>query len=158
VVPAATPVSPPPPGSGQTPPPPPPPAITSVRETNSIWRLGSSLAHLSARRPPVGTVFSFALASAAAVRFEFFTRAPGRRAKGGCVAPTHSNRRGRSCRRSVSSGTLALAGHPGTNRVSFQGRLSPTRKLAPGRYTLLIAASNAGGRAYGGPLSFTIVK
>ena len=132
--------------------------ISSVRETNPVWRLGNRLARLSAHRAPVGTVFSFALTSAARVRFEFVTHARGRRVNGRCILSTRSNRHARSCRRTLKSGTLALAGHQGTNRLSFQGRLSSTRTLTPGRYTLTIAASGAGGRSYGRPLSFTIVR
>jgi hypothetical protein len=45
------------------------------------------------------------------------------------------------------------------NRVSFQGRLSPTNKLLPGRYTLLIDARNsAGKRSATVQLTFTIAS
>lgn len=56
-------------------------------------------------------------------------------------------------------GTLTFAGHSGTNKVAFQGRISPEEKLKPGRYTLVITATNSAGmRSAPKSLSFTIVK
>jgi hypothetical protein len=54
---------------------------------------------------------------------------------------------------------LSFAGHGGLNKVFFQGRISRSRKLKPGHYTLIITATNASGR-HSRPvrLSFTIVK
>jgi hypothetical protein len=98
------------------------------------------------------------LSSQANVRLDFTQSAPGRRASGRCVAPTRTNRRRPPCHHSVSRGVLTLTGHGGVNKVSFQGRLSSTRTLAPGRYTVLISASNAGGRSRASSLSFRIVK
>jgi hypothetical protein len=43
--------------------------------------------------------------------------------------------------------------------VAFQGRISPVEKLEPGRYTLVITATNSAGvRSAPKSLSFTIVK
>ena len=42
-------------------------------------------------------------------------------------------------------GTLTFAGHSGTNRVAFQGRISAAKKLKRGRYTLAITATNPAG-------------
>jgi hypothetical protein len=50
-------------------------------------------------------------------------------------------------------------GHAGTNKVRFQGRLSRTKKLQPGRYTLTITAiDSAGNRSNAKTTSFTIVR
>jgi hypothetical protein len=47
----------------------------------------------------------------------------------------------------------------GANHIRFQGRLSRTRTLKPGRYALTISATNAAGqRGISGSLSFTVVK
>jgi flagellar hook assembly protein FlgD len=41
------------------------------------------------------------------------------------------------------AGVLKLNARKGVNRVHFQGRLSKTKKLAPGAYTLQVIATNA---------------
>jgi hypothetical protein len=53
---------------------------------------------------------------------------------------------------------LSFTGHSGTNKVKFQGRISGAKKLKPGRYTLVIRASNSVGYSSPRSLSFTIVK
>lgn len=42
----------------------------------------------------------------------------------------------------MSVGTLSFAGHDGANNVVFQGLISPSKKLKPGRYTVIITARN----------------
>jgi hypothetical protein len=59
----------------------------------------------------------------------------------------------------VTRGTLRIGGHGGTDHVSFQGRLSRSATLKPGRYTLRATATTASGqRSAPSALSFTIVK
>jgi hypothetical protein len=59
----------------------------------------------------------------------------------------------------LTQGTLAFAGHAGTNRLDFQGRLSGSKQLGPGEYTLIILATNTGGqRSEPQALRFTIVR
>jgi hypothetical protein len=59
----------------------------------------------------------------------------------------------------VTAGRLTFTGHDGANRVAFEGRISPSKKLQPGRYTLMIiAADSAGVRSAPKSLSFTIVE
>jgi hypothetical protein len=59
----------------------------------------------------------------------------------------------------VVKGTLSFTGHSGKNRVSFQGRISHSKKLLPGTYTLVITATNAAGQnSAPSRLSFTILK
>ncbi len=61
--------------------------------------------------------------------------------------------------RTVTAGRLTLAGHDGTNKVAFQGRISSKKTLRPGRYTLVITAADSNGtRSAPKSLSFTIVK
>jgi CSLREA domain-containing protein len=135
------------------------PSVTNVTESHGTWREGNLLAHLaSKRRPPVGTTFTFALDEQARVSFAFTQRVGGRKVKGRCVAQTRKNHRQRACNRTVTRGTLSFTGHSGTNRVSFQGRISRTKKLKPGRYTLIITATNAAGQhSRAKALRFTIV-
>jgi predicted outer membrane repeat protein len=133
------------------------PSLTAANQSHAVWRAGSKLASIS-KRAPVGTVFSFVLDQRASVSLTFTQSVSGRRVAGKCVAPRPANQRKRRCKRTVTRGALALTGHIGTNSVSFQGRISSTRKLAPGTYSVSIAASNAGGRSRKRTLSFTIVK
>jgi hypothetical protein len=136
--------------------------LTNVNQTQPRrWRLGGKLATFAAvRRPRVGTTFRFTLNEAATVRFVFDQLLPGRRLRNGkCVAQTARNRTNKACTRSVPRGSLSFNAGAGLHRLFFQGRVTRTRKLQPGTYTLTIAASNAvGQRATKGPLrSFTIV-
>jgi hypothetical protein len=127
-------VSPPPP-----PPPPPkptPPEVQHVRQSASKWREGNRLAGISRAKTRTGTTFAFSLNEGATVTFSFAERAGGRKA-----------------------GTLTFSGHSGTNKVVFQGRISAAKKLKPGRYTLVITATNSAGlRSAPKSLSFTIVR
>jgi hypothetical protein len=133
------------------------PSLTAASQSHSVWRAGNKLASI-AKRVPLGTVFSFALDQSAGVTLTFTQSVPGRRAAGRCVAPRPANRHKRSCKRTVTRGTLSLAGHAGANKISFQGRISASRKLKPGAYKVQIAAKTAAGRSQTLTLSFTIVK
>jgi hypothetical protein len=75
------------------------------------------------------------------------------------VAQTNGNRGRPSCKRTVTSGTLTFTGRSGLNKVAFQGRISRTKKLPLGAYTLQITALNsAGKRSSPRTLKFTIVR
>jgi hypothetical protein len=134
--------------------------LTNVSQSNLRWRLGNNLARFAAaRRSPVGTSFRFTLNKAATVRFAFAQLLPGRSVNGKCVAPTARNRRRKACTRSVSAGSLSSSAGAGRRSLFFQGRLTRTRKLKPGTYTLTITATNAAGqRATKTLRSFTIVR
>jgi uncharacterized delta-60 repeat protein len=137
-----------------------PPTLSGASQSNSIWREGNKLATFTKKhRLPLGTTFSFALSEQASVSFAFTQRLGGRKVSGKCVAQTKNNRRKPACTRTVTPGTLNFTGHSGTNKVAFQGRISPTKKLKPGRYTLVITATDSA-RQHSAPeqLSFTIVK
>jgi hypothetical protein len=110
--------------------------VQHARQSASRWREGNRLAGISRAKAPTGTTFSFSLNEQATVTFSFASSVGGRKA-----------------------GTLTFPGHSGTNKVAFQGRISPREKLKPGRYTLSITATNtAGMRSAPRSLSFTIVK
>ena len=135
-----------------------PPAVSALRQSASVWREGNRSAFVTRKHnPPVGTVFSFELNEQATVTLTFTQPNAGRNVRGKCVAPNRNNLRKRHC--TVVAGTLKLAVQPGANRVHFQGRLSQTGRLKPGRYTLTIIASNiTGQRSRATSLTFTIVK
>jgi hypothetical protein len=64
-----------------------------------------------------------------------------------------------ACARLLKRGTLHFAGHNGSSHVAFQGRLSTATKLQPGRYTVLITATNnAGTSSTSHQLAFTIAR
>jgi hypothetical protein len=139
----------------------PPPLLTSATQSHRAWREGRRLASFSRKHklPPVGTTFSFTLNEQASVSFAFTQRVGGRKVNGKCVPQAKKNRRKHACKRALTRGTLTFNGHSGTNRVSFQGLISRSKKLPPGSYTLVITASNAAGqRSTPRQLSFTIVK
>jgi Divergent InlB B-repeat domain len=147
--------------AGSNPPPHKPPSISSLKQSAPRWREGRKPARRNAKKklPPLGTTFSFALNEPATVTLTFTQPAPGRRAAGRCVAQTKSNKHKPRCALIRIAGQEALPAHPGTNQVRFQGRVSRTHKLKPGRYTLTITASDtAGQRTTSRSLNFTIVK
>jgi len=113
-----------------------PPAVQHARQSTTRWREGNRLARISRAKTPTGTTFWFSLNEPATVTFSFTERVSG----------------------TVTAGTLTFKGHSGTNKVAFQGRISPVKKLKPGRYTVVITATNAAGvRSAPKSLSFTIV-
>ena len=136
------------------------PSITSLRQSASTWREGRRLAQISSRprRPPVGTTFTVAVSMQAVVRLTFTQRVSGRMVNGKCVAQSRKNAKHKPCRRSVVRGTISFTEQGGTSRVAFQGRISRSRRLSPGRYTLTVTAVNSAGAAVPRSLSFTIVK
>jgi hypothetical protein len=90
------------------------------------------------------------------MRFAFTQPLPGRMVRGRCVAPTSNNRGRPVCTRTVTRGALSFSGHSGLNKVVFQGRLSPSKTLKPGRYKLIITATDATGQLATARLTFTI--
>jgi alpha-tubulin suppressor-like RCC1 family protein len=139
-----------------------PPTIAAVHQSNAIWREGNKLAQISAsrskRRRPIGTTFSFSLNEQASVLFSFTHKVTGREVGRRCVAKTHKNSGHRRCKRVATEGALSFTGHRGTNNVVFQGRLTSSNKLRPGRHTLIIEAASAAGRSAPARLTFTIVR
>jgi len=139
--------------------------VSNLRQSHLRWREGGRLPRATGvagaaaqGHVPVGTVFSFSLGEAASLTLRFERLEAGRRVAGRCRPPTGANRHRHRCRRAVRAGVLSFGGRAGPNRVSFEGRLSRTRRLAPGRYRLVVTASE--GRRHSPPrsLGFTIVR
>jgi hypothetical protein len=115
-----------------------PPVLRHVRQSHRKWRRGSGLAELTrAGKAPIGTTFYFDLNRPARVNFAFTQL-----------------RRGHV----VTRGMVSFASHQGKRKVSFQGRISHSKKLKPGDYTITITAVAFGRRSLTHALSFTIVK
>ena len=139
---------------------PPVPSLGAIHASHKIWREGGQLASIASvrhkRKPPVATTFTFDLNTPATIELTFTHRAKGRKAKHECVAPTRRNKHDRPCTRTVTAGTLILPGHAGTDKITFEGRVTKKHKLAPGDYTLTIVASNSTGRSSPRTTKFTI--
>ncbi len=137
----------------------PAPVLANLAQTASVWVEGAARATVARRRPPRGTTFTFRLNEQAALSFAFTQRARGRTVSNRCLAETRRNRRKRRCSRSITAGVLRLSGHAGANSVRFEGRISATKALKPGRYTVVVTAFSASGaRSAPRSLSFTIVR
>lgn len=135
------------------------PSVSSVKAVPSLFRVGSLLPRISRRRPPVGTTISFTLSEPARTALTFAQPKTGRRVRGRCRSLTRANRRKPRCTIANVRGALTLTGHAGTNRVRFQGRLSRTKRLKPGAYTLTVtAADSAGNASRPRSIHFTIVR
>jgi uncharacterized delta-60 repeat protein len=133
--------------------------LSGVSQSHRRWQEGTALPHEArVKRPPVGTTFRFKVNQPATVRFAFTQKLPGRRVGHQCVSPTRKNRHKRNCTRSVTRGTLSFSVGAGAHRVRFAGRLSKHRRLAPGRYTLIITANDGAGPPATKKLTFTIVS
>jgi len=136
-----------------------PAVVSHPTQSHKVWRRGSHLISTARRRPPVGTTFKFTLDKPALVRLDFTQKVPGRKAGGRCVAQNRHNRHHRRCTRTVVRGTFSFLGHAGTDSVRFQGRVTPSKKLKPGRYTLVITAITPGAlTTTSRKLTFTIAR
>jgi hypothetical protein len=73
------------------------------------------------------------------------------------VAETASNAHRHACTRNVGEGSFTVDAASGENTVHFDGRVSESRKLAPGSYAVTVTATGSGSAASVGTLHFTIV-
>lgn len=113
----------------------------------------------AAAHRPVGTRFKIVLSQPATVRLLFTQRAKGRVQGKSCVKQTARNRHKARCSGNTIIAGLNFAAPAGSPVLHFSGRLSRSKILKPGAYTVVITATYADGsisppRA----LSFTIVK
>ena len=129
--------------------------ISHASQSHTRWREGNQLASISRRLAPVGTTFKFTLNAAGAVRFAFTQPGKGRTAKRGCVAANDRNRNKPKC---APHEAMSFTGHPGLNSVRFAGRISRSKKLEPGKWTLVVSATTPGLGSTSARLDFTIVK
>jgi hypothetical protein len=136
----------------------PPPTLTHLGETHRTFRGGNKLATLARKQAPVGTSFRFTVNSASSVELSFTRSVKGREVGQNCVAKTGSNAGKHSCVRTVLVGRLSYAVAAGVHSLYFDGRVSRSRTPRPGRYELVIVASDAAGHSQSRSISFTIVK
>lgn len=115
------------------------PALSRVSRTHRTWREDTRKAMITARRPPIGTTFSFSVDQLARVTLVFTQRLAGRRVAGKCLAPTRANRDHVACPRTTTRGSLSYTVRAGAHRVPFQGRITG-RGLPLGPYTVTLTA------------------
>jgi hypothetical protein len=83
----------------------------------------------------------------------------GRKSGRRCVKQTATNRRKPKCTLSTAAGSIKLKGKSGANKVRFQGRLTKSKKLKNGAYTVTVVAKDAAGQTSAArKLSFTIAS
>jgi hypothetical protein len=78
-------------------------------------------------------------------------------AHGHCSAPQKSNKGARHCTRHLGVGSVSFQANAGLDKVVFDGRLSPSKKLKPGAYTLAITASAAAATSGASKLPITVL-
>jgi hypothetical protein len=123
----------------------------------SPWRFRSASRGASVA-VATGTTVRFRLSEAATVRLRAERPRSGRRRGGKCVAPRRARPTAKRCTRFVAvKGRATATGKAGANRLRFRGRLGG-RRLAPGRYRLVVTAIDpAGNRSRAKRAGFTVV-
>jgi hypothetical protein len=119
---------------------------------------GGPIASAAAADAPVGTTVRYSLSEPATATFRVRRRTIGRRVGASCRKLSRRNRRRPRCVRYVRAGSPFIHhGAAGPNSFRFTGH--PGRKLAPGRYRLVVVAIDvAGNRSAPKRRSFKIVK
>jgi len=122
------------------------PLISALRVFPARFMIGSLLPRL-AHVARVGTTIRFTLSERAAIRLAFARRHFGRRVGRSCRPATRTLRHRPLCTRylPVYPSVRFARVRAGANRVRFEGRLSRTRTLRPGRYRLTAIAIDAAG-------------
>jgi hypothetical protein len=114
------------------------PSLTAVKQSHRVWRVDRRhRTPASARARPRGTRFSYTLSADATVRFTIQRARPHKRFK--------------------TVMRLRRAAHAGAGRTRFTGRVG-RRRLKPGRYRVVIRASNAAGPSAAKRLRFRVVR
>jgi len=162
LAPTPTPVPQPPPGGSppapKGPEPAKPPALSSLSESNSIFRVGrasTAPAGRISRVSPIGTVFSFVLDQPAVVTVTFIREESGHMIGKSCVV----GRRGAgkpACVRSHVAMMLGRRSRTGLNRLLFTGRVRG-RALHPGAYRATFRAESLAGTSAPSSISFRVV-
>jgi hypothetical protein len=110
------------------------------------------------RAVPRGSSLSYSLSEPSTVTIRITRRAPGRKVRGMCRAPSGSNLRKPRCVRNVRVGALTRHALQGLNKVGFTGRIG-RKALKPGSYHATVTAKDAADNVSGSTTaSFTIVR
>jgi hypothetical protein len=146
--------------------PPPPkdttaPTISRLKLSDKSFKVGSQLATFSRKhrkRTPVGTTITFKVSENSTSTFTFAYRAKGFKSGRHCVArKPHGKRKPKRCTRVA--GRIKHATAAGTRKLEFEGRFSRHKKLKPGRYKLILMATDAAGnKSKAKTASFRVLK
>jgi len=123
------------------------PLLSGVAVAPTKLRVGKALPALASAELKPGAI-RVRLSEAATVTLSFKKVTVGRKVGGRCVKQTSANRAARRCTRLTSvPGRVTIAAPAGGSSIRFQGRLSRTRALHPGRYQVTVAANDQAGNA-----------
>ncbi len=122
---------------------PPKPSLGKIHASHKTFREGKKLATIAKKKhkAPVGTTLKFTLNTSATVK----------------LVITHKTKHHHKTK-TKTDGTIKLTAHPGTDKISFQGRINKHTKLKPGTYTLNITATNSSGKSKTRTIKITILK
>jgi PKD repeat protein len=134
------------------------PRVTRLMVAPTRVRIGKALPALTPAPPKTGSI-RLRLSEAATVILRIERPLPGRRIGRTCTKPSKRNRRGRPCVRwAALPGTATVVAPVGDRAIRFQGRVSRSRSLRPGRYRVsVLAVDRAGNRSVSKAATFTTV-
>jgi hypothetical protein len=129
--------------------------VTNLKLSPTRFHRGTRPATIAKAKPkkkakalPTSTTISFALSQAATVKLSFELAQPGVLAGRKCGATSKTHRKGKHCTRYTAlRGAVTLAGHAGTDKITFAGVLDDDARLAPGTYRLSLGATASAGSA-----------
>jgi hypothetical protein len=123
------------------------PTVSKLKLGKKTFRLGTKLPKLS-RRVPVGTTVSFSVSEASRTRFTFSKLASGRKVGKRCLPATKRRAHRKRCTRAITvTPSLVFSTSAGSHKLAFQGRLSRTKRLRPGKYRLTVVSTDPSGNA-----------
>lgn len=126
------------------------PLLSSLRIAPQRFRAANSEATISrkskGKNAPVGTTVSYKNSQAALTFFTVLKGVSGHKVQGKCVLTKEVNSGKPRCRRNQRTGRFTHRDVDGRNTLRFSGRVNG-KKLAPGKYTLLVTGASPGGKA-----------
>jgi hypothetical protein len=128
------------------------PEVTNLKLSPSSFRRGKHIATLAKakakKKAPTATTISFDLSEAATVTLGFEQSRPGTTVGKRCVAKSKRNAKGKRCSLwTPYRGGVIHTGHPGLDKIHFEGILDANKPLPAGTYRLTLKASNSSGSA-----------
>ena len=134
------------------------PSIPSLALGSKTFRAAAKGGSVARKARPVGTKVSYKLSEAASAKFTVERALKGRKKGKKCVAPNSHNRHAKRCARYRRlKGSFTRASTAGANSFRFTGRLRG-KKLSPGRYRLVMVATDAAGNKSKPKRAFRIVR
>ncbi|MBJ7522509.1 MAG: hypothetical protein JHC84_22595, partial [Solirubrobacteraceae bacterium] len=121
-------------------------ALTKLQISSRAFKRGALLPALT--RSTRGAHLRFSVDKPSTVRFRFAKGTVGRKVGGSCVKRTRRNASKKRCVRYTAvpgSFSVKLAA-AGDYRVRFEGRITATRSLQPGRYQVTATATGTDGK------------